>query len=442
MEADGGNAPVLIEPDLGYIRALTEQGGDSLKKCMQCGTCSATCALSPDIDPFPRKEMVWAVWGMKDRLLKDPDVWLCHHCNDCTARCPRGARPGDVLAAVRQECVVHYAFPRFLARWMSRPQNIPLLLGIPAALIFAALLAKEPVEDALGITRDVGEGIVYAYSRFFPHWLLNVFFGFFTLLVVLACVVGLLRFWRAMKAGAAANAAGGGIAPNPPARGLISSIGVVLKSAVAHDRFSKCTQSQPRALSHLLVFFGFAGLTFVTLWVITARVNPLAQGAFVYPFTFWSPWKVLANAGGLAVLAGCLLMIRDRWKESGDAAAGAYFDWALIGSLILAVLTGFATEALHYLRLEPHRHIAYFVHLVFVFSVLMYMPYSKLAHMIYRGAAMVFAERIGRVAEEPAAPKAAAGPAAGSAVKDTGQDIAADNAQEDMTDAGDIKTRE
>ena len=82
--ASENHQPVWVEPDLDFIRALRRQGGDSLKKCVQCGTCSATCAISPDPEPFPRKEIAWAVWGMKDRLLKDPDVWLCHRCNDCT----------------------------------------------------------------------------------------------------------------------------------------------------------------------------------------------------------------------------------------------------------------------------------------------------------------------------------------------------------------------
>ena len=113
--------PVWIEPDLEFIRALRKPGGESLKKCIQCGTCSATCALSPDTDPFPRKEMAWAVWGMKDRLLRDPDVWLCHQCNDCSTRCPRGARPGEVLAAVRQRAWCTIAFPVFSAGgWASR----------------------------------------------------------------------------------------------------------------------------------------------------------------------------------------------------------------------------------------------------------------------------------------------------------------------------------
>ena len=108
-----GSEPVWIDPDLDFIRWLGTQGAESFKKCFQCGTCSATCPISPETEPFPRKEMAWAAWGMKDRLLKDPDVWLCHHCNDCSTRCPRGGRPGDVLAALRQQSVLHYSIPGF-----------------------------------------------------------------------------------------------------------------------------------------------------------------------------------------------------------------------------------------------------------------------------------------------------------------------------------------
>ena len=92
-------------------------------------------------------------------------------------------------------------------------------------------------------------------------------------------------------------------------------------------------------------------------------------------------------------MAGCLLMIRDRFRDSEQNGGGSYFDWALLAALLLAAISGFVTELLHYQRLEPHRHIAYFVHLVFVFAVLMYLPYSKLAHLFYRGTAMVFTER-------------------------------------------------
>ena len=387
--SDNGD-PVWIEPDLDFIRKLTRRSGDRLKKCFQCGTCSATCSLSPDPEPSPRKEMAWANWGMRERLLKDPDIWLCHQCNDCSTRCPRGARPGEVLSAVRHECLHHYAFPRFLGRWVNQPQCIPLLLGIPIALLTLALLARDPIESALGITESTGDMIVYPYSGLFPHWMLNTFFGFFFLLVLGATFVGVARFWRAMKTTLPPGPAA------PESKGLGRSILSTLKKAFSHDNFNQCTTARPRFAAHLCVFFGFLGLTFVTIWVITAQINPMLGDDFVYPFGFWNPWKILANLGGAALMAGCLLMMWERLKENDFVGPGTYFDWALISALLLVVITGFATEVLHYLRLEPHRHIAYFAHLVFVFAVLIYLPYSKLAHLFYRGTAMVFAEHTGR----------------------------------------------
>ncbi|MFH1574860.1 MAG: quinone-interacting membrane-bound oxidoreductase complex subunit QmoC [Acidobacteriota bacterium] len=382
--------PVRIEPDLDFIRALSREGGDTFKKCIQCGTCSAACALSPDAECFPRKEMAWAIWGMKDRLLQDPDVWLCHQCNDCSTRCPRGARPGDVLGAVRREWVRHYSVPRFLGRWMNRPHCIPILLGIPTALLTLALVARDPVGRALGMAPQADARIVYSYSTLFPHWLLNSFFAFFSLLVLLAVLGGVVRFWRALQASAARSSIPTGV------RGLAPSIAAMLRKVVTHENFAQCSTARPRLISHVCVFSGFLALTLVTLWVITAGYNPLIRGTFVYPFGFWNPWKILANAGGALLVIGCLLMIRDRLKEGTAVGRSTYFDWALPATLLLAAITGFITEVLHYLRLEPHRHLAYFVHLVFVCVVLLYLPYSKLAHLVYRSTAMVFAEYSGR----------------------------------------------
>ncbi len=379
-----------IEPDLDFIQDLTRQGGDTLKKCFQCGTCSGVCDVSPDDHPFPRKEMMWANWGLKDRLLADPDIWLCYQCNDCSLRCPRGAKPGEMLGSIRQMSIRQHAFPQVLGRWVNQPHCIPLLLGIPAALLTAALLMRDPVSNALGLARVDSETIVFAFSSHFPHWMLNSFFGLFTLLMVLAVVIGVRRFWNHLKAGAAPERIAA------PRNDLLPSLWKVTKNVITHEKFDQCSRASSRFFTHSLVFFGFIALTLVAIWVLTARYNPLIRSDFVYPFAFFDPWKMIANAGGLAVIAGCLLMIRDRLRDRERFGGGKYFDYGLILQILITVLTGFGTELLHYLRLEPHRHVMYFVHLVFVFALLMYLPYSKFAHMIYRTAALVFVERYGR----------------------------------------------
>ena len=104
---------ITLEPDLGLIKDVSKLGGGDLKKCYQCATCSVACKISPDNKPFPRKEMIAASWGLKDRLIADYDVWLCHNCGDCTTLCPRGAKPGDVMAAIRAYAVKVYSKRHF-----------------------------------------------------------------------------------------------------------------------------------------------------------------------------------------------------------------------------------------------------------------------------------------------------------------------------------------
>lgn len=391
----GKSKAVRIEPDVDFIRVLSKESSNTFKLCMQCGTCSVTCGVSPDRAPFPRKEMAWATWGLKDRLIGDPDVWFCHQCNDCSTRCPRGARPGDVLASIRQVIIEQFSFPRFLGRWVRKPQFIPLLLAIPAVLLGLAILARGRIEEALNLAPPSADRVVFSYSSFLPHWLLNSFFLFFGALALLAAIVGVIRFWRVLKKSGAEQ----GFVPSGKSMG--ASFWTALKKIVTHENFTACTTDSSRLVPHFCVFFGFAALLMVTFWVITNSLNPLIQGTFVYPFGFLNPLKLMANIGGLAVLVGCGLMIFDRLYGE-NASSSTYSDWVFVWLIVAVVATGFATELLHYARLEPHRHVIYFVHLVFAFSLIVYLPYSKFAHMIYRTAALTFVEYTNRSKAKPA----------------------------------------
>ena len=386
--------PYPVKPDREFLHRILDEGGEDLKKCYQCATCSVVCELSDGKKPFPRKEMIWAQWGLKDRLVVDPDIWLCYQCNDCSTHCPRGARPGDVMAAIRREAVAEHAVPGFLGRWLNQPKFLPLLLGFPAVIL--GLLVLAPLEN--GPSRK----IVYSCWNELPHRVLIGFFGLFTVLALLAVIVGVARFWRAIKAADARD----GVAK--PAKDLGPSIVAALRSVFTHDKFTMCIAERSRLLSHMCVFYGFLALSVVAVWVVavivTARFNPLIPDGVVYPFSFWNPWRMLANLGGVAVVAGCGLMIWERLRKGQQVGTGSYSDWAFVGTLLAVVLTGLLAEGLHYARLEPHRLVAYFAHLVFVFALLMHLPYCKFAHLIYRTTAMVYAEHSGRSSPTPAAP--------------------------------------
>ncbi len=395
----------LVKPDRAFVDDLVSAGGGDLKKCMQCANCTVVCELSGGARPFPRKEMAWAQWGLKDRLLADPDVWLCHQCNDCSKRCPRGARPGDVLAAVRRRTVEHYAWPRFLARWVNDARMVPITFLIPVVLIALALLARDPLQAAFGVEPDP-----HFYAAFFPHWLLIGFFSAFTGFALVLAGVGLWRFWRAM---AAADEEG---CVFTPCTGVASSAALVVGSVLSHGRFALCEREHPRRLAHLAVFYGFAALFIVTTWaVLDLYVNPTVFGIpSRYPFGLANPMKILANLGGLALVWGAFKIMIDRRHPLPGARSGTSFDWIFVSVLLGIGVTGFAVEVFRFTvgtnpesSLRTLAYAVYFVHLVLVFQLLVYLPYSKFAHVLYRTVAMVYAEHTGRYRPAPRLPSAA-----------------------------------
>ena len=384
---------IVVRPDREFLNSLLADGGGDVKKCVQCATCSVVCELSTGRTPFPRKEMLWAQWGLKDRLLADPDVWLCHQCNDCSTKCTRGARPGDLLAAVRHQAVKHYATPRFLAEWMSHAKSLPLMIAIAVFLVGFALTIRGPLEAVLPF-----EEHHEFYAEFFPHWLLIGSFSTLTGLAALVVLLGVLRFWKAMKA-AEENAGS-----KSPALGIVPSVVNVVKSILVHDKFSKCTSQASRRAAHLMAFYGFLALFLVTTWaVLDIYVNPMLGIDSLYPFGLLHPMKILGNVGAVLLIYGSVKSIGDRMRGGDDAPFSTTFDWTFVWLLLFVGVSGVFTEILRFTG-EPAdiawltytAYTFYFLHLVGVVGLLVYLPYSKFAHMVYRTVAMVYAEHTGR----------------------------------------------
>jgi quinone-modifying oxidoreductase subunit QmoC len=387
MAGDAQTTTTRLAPDRELLASLLGSGGEDLRQCIQCATCSAVCELADERNPGPRKEMLWAQWGLRDRLMGDPDTWLCHGCGDCTVRCPRGARPSDVMAALRREQMIHYSMSRGFGRWLGQARSLPwLVVGATVALAAAAATwaasGAGQVELALA-----GPRTVFPYWPRLPHWLLHAVFGLLIIFDVLVLARGGRRFWRDMNASGGRGSRAG--------RGLGASWRAAFRRILWHEDFARCAESRARRTSHLLVVYGMLALTLTSFWAVTARWNPLLAG-LVYPFGFWNPWKILANLGGLSVVVGATLMLAERWRRPETAGATRYADGLLLGLLLLIALTGFASEGLHFLRVEPLRFGVYAAHLVSVLVLLGILPYTKLAHAVYRTLALVHAERTGR----------------------------------------------
>lgn len=361
----------IITPDKTFIKELSKSSGASLKQCMQCGACSAVCKLSPDNKPFPRKEMIWAAWGLKDKLFGNPDVWLCHQCGDCTASCPRGVKPGDVLSSIRNMSYQHYARPKFLGKLLSKPALLPVVILIPLISILAIIYLFGNINSQTNIIN---------YSEFFPHGWLNGSFGILTLLIIIGIIFSIKTFWKDMKLI---------YPPEEKKTGFFKSFISIVFEILGHKNFRQCSENKARYYSHLFVFWGFIALLLVTLLAIVSIILDM------YPLDLWNPIKILGNLASIALFIGLGIMFYKRILKKEKSENSSYYDWIFLIFLFLLTLSGAGLEASRFLN-WPFAYYVYVFHLTCVWIIVIYAPYTKFGHVIYRTTAMVYAKYIGR----------------------------------------------
>jgi quinone-modifying oxidoreductase subunit QmoC len=381
----------VIEPDLDFIKEVGALGGEDLKKCYQCATCSVACAISPDTKPFPRKEMIAASWGLKDKLVGNSDIWLCHNCGDCSTRCPREAKPADVLAAVRSYAVAEYARPKWLAQALKDPKKLPILLAIPTVLFFVVGM----ITGLLDFTPDMSAGI--KHYKFFSTWLVDMHMVPAAIFMVAVFALGLKRFLGDIHQNA--------LLEGKTQKETIEVVGFlmaflrvipVILNPLKHSKFSDCTENKDREIAHLLTIFGFIGLFIVTsiIFVVIYGSYLLPSGPFYGPWSQLNPVKWLANIAGVSLIVGTSLMIKNRRAKKDQASS--YFDWYLIYLAFGLGVTGMGAQLTRLAGWAVVSFATYYVHLILVFALIAYLPFSKLAHLVYRTVAMAYNEYAGR----------------------------------------------
>ena len=360
-------APVrshVLSPTRAFREELARRGGDGAARCFQCATCSSVCDLATPQTMFPRRQILWAQWGLADRLLADPSVWLCHGCNDCTARCPRDARPGDALQAVRALLIEEVGAPRFVARLVGRARTTwPILLGLP--VLFWAIFVR--AVNGFTVPRTP-----LVYADVVPQWMIYAVFLPAGAFAVLASAVGARRAWAAWGAGAARSGT------------LLQGLGAVALEILGHGRFRSCTAARPRQLGHLLLLWGFLG-ALATTTLLGIGIDLLGTKT---PLPQLHPVKLLGNASAVLLVVGVVWLCLNRLVGTAGAGASRAFDVFFLALVVLLVFSGVGAELGRFYLPAPLALAIYVLHLGMVLSLFLTFPFSKLAHALYRTLAM------------------------------------------------------
>jgi NADPH-dependent glutamate synthase beta subunit-like oxidoreductase len=130
-------------------------GGEQVKRCYDCGTCTGACPASESGSGFdPRKILHMIKAGMKDQLLGSPTIWHCTHCDACVFACPQNIRFSDVVDVLREMAVQQgYASGEGCEKWGTSPckATCPAHISIPG---FVSAVAEGRYEEGLKLIKE------------------------------------------------------------------------------------------------------------------------------------------------------------------------------------------------------------------------------------------------------------------------------------------------
>jgi heterodisulfide reductase subunit C len=103
--------PVITEEELDpqfKYEILEAPGGENFLRCLQCGTCTASCPVKV-IDPEYncRRIIRMALIGDKEQVLNSKFIWMCSTCYSCYERCPQDVKITDLMTALKNLAVKH-----------------------------------------------------------------------------------------------------------------------------------------------------------------------------------------------------------------------------------------------------------------------------------------------------------------------------------------------
>ena len=380
-------AVALAQGDVSASASATpheDEVARQLQICNACRYCEGFCAV------FPAMTRRLAFEHADTHYLAN----LCHNCGACLHAC-QYAPPHEfavnipqAMAKLRVKTYADYAWPAPLGALYAR-NGLTLSLAVAAMGALFLLLAvalkgslwNAPAQDNF-------------YSVFPHNLLVNLFVPVF-IFAVLALAFGVRKFWREISPVndlapyANATQAAQQVAATQPAAALEATHDAMRLRYLDGGHGAGCNNEDDawtlwRRAFHHATFYGFM-LCFAATSVATLYHYVMGWPA---PYPLLSAPKLLGVVGGVSLVVGTLglwvLNLR-RHPMHGDAAQKP-MDLGFIALLFFISTTGLALWLATGSAWMPF-WLA--VHLGVVMAFFVTLPYSKFAHGVFRGAALL-----------------------------------------------------
>jgi quinone-modifying oxidoreductase subunit QmoC len=283
-----------------------------------------------------------------------------------------------------------------MGKALASPKALPLLIIAPIIILFGLMSVFAPDANGDGV-KDFIQLTNVDYNLFLPHSSVDALFVLGNILIFLFAAIGFIRFWKGLQIG--------GIEKK---KTFLAAARETIVEIIKHGNFFKCEANRSRSWGHILLLIGFVSAMITTGAVFVFIFIPhylhllgleSLHSFFELPIDLPHPVKWLGALGGIGLMAGGAILIIRRWMNKDLVGANGYTDYLFLYIIFFTGLTGMMSWITRVIGIPMLAYVNYFIHMVFVFMLLWYMPYSKFAHMIYRTLALVYARMIGREAK-------------------------------------------
>ena len=349
--------------DAKLYQEVAQFGATDMEICMQCGICSASCPLSSGNNPFPRKIYRYLQLGLKDKLLKSPEPWLCYYCGECNKDCPRGAEPAETMMATRRWLTTQYDWTGLAKRlYLSEKWEFGALGFVSLLIILLFTFFHGPI-----ITDRV------AVNSFAPVAWIEI--GDLVMAAILSTFLlsNAFRMFRFIMDGT-----------KVPFWLYLTQAKAFVLHFLTQKRWRECGEDRSRWIKHLLLVTGY--LTMMTLVIVFIRW-------FQVDGRHWHFTSLFGYYATAVLLIITVEMFRSRRKKQETIHRYSHLsDWLF---LILLFFTAFTGILMHLVRIAGWpmgTYVMYVIHLAVAVPMLVIeVPFGKWSHLFYRPLAVFLA---------------------------------------------------
>jgi ferredoxin len=363
---------VAVQSDPTLLAGIRRYGKFDTTGCYQCGSCTISCELVTDFVSFPRKNIRYALLGLRGTLLGSLEPWICHDCGDCSLVCPRQAEPRISMMTLRRFLTAQYDWTGIASKLLRSRVWYFASLAFVAALALMLILGYHLWYVGLSFSNFATTPLGLEHA--FP------IMTYYTLTVILLPLFLILsrvfRIWHLTMGGERRAAI--------PLSVYLVEVWTYVYHSVTQVLMRKCPE-RGRWLGHWILAVG-------TVTMLTIKVFALRwfQTDNTYPWYHPQRWLgylafalILYGIGD--ILIGRIRARKEIYKETRVE------DLAFPVLLLMTALSGLAVHIFRYAGLALTAHFAYALHVIVATPMLVVeMSFGKWSHMIYRPLALYF----------------------------------------------------